>query len=34
MTGYGNQPISQQAAKELLALPLEDKVVLSREKIE
>ena len=33
MTGYGNQPISQQAAKELLALPLEDKVLLSREKI-
>lgn len=34
MTGYSSQPISQQAAKELLALPLEDKVVLSREKIE
>ena len=33
MTGYGNQPISQRAAKELLALPLEDKVLLSREKI-
>lgn len=34
MTGYGNQPISQQAAKELLALDLGDKVFLSREKIE
>lgn len=34
MTGYSSQPISQQAAKELLVLPLEDKVVLSREKIE
>ena len=33
MTGYGNQPISQQAAKELLALDLGDKVFLSREKI-
>ena len=33
VTGYGNQPISQQAAKELLALPLEDKALLSREKI-
>lgn len=33
MEGYSNQPISQQAAKELLVLPLEDKVVLSREKI-
>lgn len=34
MTGYSNQPIPQQAARELLALPLEDKVLLSREKIE
>ena len=34
MTGYGNQPISQQAAKELLVLDLGDKVFLSREKIE
>ena len=34
MTGYGNQPISQQEAKELLALDLGDKVFLSREKIE
>lgn len=33
MTGYSSQPISQQAAKELLALPLGDKVFLSREKI-
>lgn len=34
MTGYSSQPISQRAAKELLALPLEDKALLSREKIE
>ena len=33
MEGYSNQPISQQAAKELLALDLGDKVFLSREKI-
>lgn len=33
MTGYSSQPISQRAAKELLALPLEDKALLSREKI-
>lgn len=33
MTGYSSQPISQQAAKELLALDLGDKVFLSREKI-
>lgn len=34
MTGYGNQPISQQAAKELLALDLGDKEILSYEKID
>ena len=34
MTGYSNQPIPQQAARELLALPLEDKVLLSCGKIE
>lgn len=34
MEGYSNEPIPKQAAKELLALPLEDKVFLSREKIE
>ncbi len=34
MTGYGNQPISQRAAKELLALPLEYKALMSRWKIE
>lgn len=33
MEGYSNEPIPKQAAKELLALPLEDKVLLSREKI-
>ncbi len=34
MTGYSNQPIPKEAAKQLLALDLEDKVLLSREKIE
>ena len=34
MTGYGNQPISQQAAKQLLALDLQDKEILSYEKID
>nr|DAT96920.1 MAG TPA: phosphoadenosine-phosphosulfate reductase [Caudoviricetes sp.] len=34
MTGYSNQPIPKEAAKQLLALDLGDKVLLSREKIE
>ena len=34
MNGYGNQPISQQAAKQLLALDLQDKEILSYEKID
>lgn len=34
MTGYSNQPIPKEAAKQLLALDLQDKEILSYEKID
>ena len=34
MTGYSNQPIPKEAAKQLLALDLQDKEILSSEKID
>ena len=34
MTGYGNQPIPKEAAKQLLALDLEDKEILTYEKLD
>ena len=34
MEGYSNQPISKEAAKQLLALDLQDKEILSYEKID
>ena len=34
MNGYGNQPIPKEAAKQLLALDLEDKEILTYEKLD
>ena len=34
MEGYSNQPIPKEAAKQLLALDLEDKEILTYEKLD
>ena len=34
MTGYSNQPIPKEAAKQLLALDLQDKEILTYEKLD